>query len=175
MSYVSPGQYTFNFKGSKNVPIKGVDDKRQTSATFAVSSTGKFLPIQLIYTGTTPRSLPKYDFPISFGVGFTKNHWSNTDKSIEVFDEVIFPYIQQVKEEKGLPQDQHPLVIMDTFKRQDSGILKEFCCKNRSEIVTVSHSLHNKFQPFDLTVNKAANVFIQNQYNDWFSNQVARQ
>ena len=79
LSYVSPGQYTFNLKGSKNVPVKGVDDKQQITATFAVSSTGKFLPIHLICTGTIPRSLPKYDFPVSFSVGFTKNHWSNTN------------------------------------------------------------------------------------------------
>ena len=37
LSYVSPGKYTFSFKGAKNVPIKGVDDKRQITATFAVS------------------------------------------------------------------------------------------------------------------------------------------
>ena len=42
LSYVSPGKYTFSFKGVKNVPIKGVDDKRQITATFAVSLTGKF-------------------------------------------------------------------------------------------------------------------------------------
>ena len=175
LSYVSPGQYTFSFKGSKNVPIKGVDDKRQVTATFAVSSVGKFLAIQLIYTGKTARSLPKYEFPASFSVGFTKNHWSNTDKSIEFFDEIIFPYLQQVKEEKGLPQEHHSLVIMDTFKGQDNDILKEFCSKNRCEVVIVPHNLTNKFQPLDLTVNKATKAFIQNQYNDWFSDQVARQ
>ena len=141
LSYVSPGQFPFSFKGSKNVPIKGVDDERQITATFAVSSTGKFLPIQLIRTGATPRSLPKYDFPVSFSDGFTKNHWSNTDKSIEFFDEIIFSYLQQVKEEKGLPQEQHSLVIMDTFKGQENGILKEFCSKNRCEIVIVPHNL----------------------------------
>ena len=141
LSYVSPGQFPFSFKGSKNVPIKGVDDERQITATFAVSSTGKFLPIQSIRTGATPRSLPKYDFPISFSDGFTKNHWSNTDKSIEFFDEIIFSYLQQVKEEKGLPQEQHSLVIMDTFKGQENGILKEFCSKNRCEIVIVPHNL----------------------------------
>ena len=86
-----------SFKGSNNVPIKGTDDKRQITATFAVSSTGKLLPIQLIYTGATPHSLPKYGFPVSFSIGFTKNHWSNTDKSIEFFDEITFPYLQQVK------------------------------------------------------------------------------
>ena len=33
LSHVSPGKYTFSFKGAKNVPIKGVDDKRQITAT----------------------------------------------------------------------------------------------------------------------------------------------
>ena len=90
LSYVSPGKYTFSFKGSKHVPIKGVDDKRQITATFAVSSTGEFLPMQLIYGGKTQRSLPKYEFPASFSVGFTQNHWSNTDKSMEFFDKTYF-------------------------------------------------------------------------------------
>ena len=95
----------FQLLGIEECPIKRVDNKQQVTATFAVSSTKKFLPIQLIYTGTTTRSLPKYDFPVKFFVGFTKNHWSNTDKSMKFFDEIVFPYLQQVKEEKGLPQD----------------------------------------------------------------------
>ena len=53
LSYVSPGKYTFNPKGAKTVPIKGVDDKRQITATFSISTTGSFLPIQLIYEGKT--------------------------------------------------------------------------------------------------------------------------
>ena len=34
---------------------------------------------------------------------------------------------------------------------------------------------HQQFQPLDLTVNKVAKAFIQNRYNHWFSDQVARQ
>ena len=49
LSYVSLGKYTFDLKGSKTVPIKGVDDKRQITATFAVTASGLFLPIRLIY------------------------------------------------------------------------------------------------------------------------------
>ena len=60
LSYVSPGKYTFNMKGAKHVPIKGVDDKRQITATFAVSASGDFLPMQLIYAGKTKRCLPKF-------------------------------------------------------------------------------------------------------------------
>ena len=49
LSYVSPGKYTFCSKGSTTVPIKGVDDKRQITATFIVSATEAFLtnPIDL--------------------------------------------------------------------------------------------------------------------------------
>ena len=53
LSYVSPGKYTFIMKGAKNVPIKGVDDKRQITATFAVSASRDFFHMQLIYAGET--------------------------------------------------------------------------------------------------------------------------
>ena len=50
-------------KGGKHVPIKGVNDKRQITATFAVSASGDFLPMQLIYAGEMKRCLPKFTFP----------------------------------------------------------------------------------------------------------------
>ena len=98
LSYVNTGKYTFSFKGAKNIPIKSVDDKRQITATFAVSCTGEFLPIQLIYAGKTEQSRPKYSFSPSFSVTFTENHWSNTDKSVEFFKEIIFPYLKDTKQ-----------------------------------------------------------------------------
>ena len=71
LSYVNTGKYMFSFKDAKNFPRKGVDDKRQITATFAFSCTGEFLPIQLIYAGKTERSMPKFSFPPSFS--FTEN------------------------------------------------------------------------------------------------------
>ena len=155
LSYVSPGKYTFSFKGAKNVPIKGVDDKRQITATFAVSLTGKFLPIQLIYKGKTKRSLPKFKFPSTFSLSYTENHWSNTEKSIGIFEQIIFPYLKMVKRENGYLEEHYARIIMDTF--------------------IVPHNLTNKFQPLDISVNKAAKAFIQNMYNEWFSNEVVTQ
>ena len=38
LSYVIPGKYTFDVKGVKTVPIKGIDDKQQMTATFTISS-----------------------------------------------------------------------------------------------------------------------------------------
>ena len=103
LSYVSPGKYTFNIKGSSNVHIKGIDDKRQITATFAVSATGELLPFQLIYAGKTKKCLPKFKFPRSFNITFTESHWSNTQKAIEHFETVNFPYLNRIKENNGYP------------------------------------------------------------------------
>ena len=68
--------------------------------------------------------------------------------------------------------DQTPL---NTFKGQDNDTLKELWSENNCEIVTVPHNLTNEFQPLDISVNKAEKALIQNQYNDWFSNEVSVQ
>ena len=44
-----------------------------------------------------------------------------------------------------------------------------------TDVVIVPHNLTNKFQPLDLSVNKAAKSFIQSKYNDWFADQVFAQ
>ena len=46
-----PSEYTFNPKGAKTVPIKGIDDKRQITATFTVSMTAKFLKFKSFMKG----------------------------------------------------------------------------------------------------------------------------
>ena len=172
--YITPGKYTFNIKGANNVPVKGIDDKRQITATFAVSAVGVFLPMQLIYTGKTNRCLPNFEFPHDFNLTYTRNHWSNLEKAVEHFEQVIFPFLQKTKEKHGYPKEQMSLVIMDAFKGQDNIVLKELCTTNFCEIVIVPHNLTNKFQPLDISVNKAAKSFISEKYNTWMANQLKR-
>ena len=102
LAEVYPGNYTFSSKGAKNVPIKGVDNKRQAAVTFAVSSTERLWPMELIHTGKTQRWLPGYYFPATFSLSFTKNYWSNTEWSIEFFQEIIFLNLKKVKKEKSI-------------------------------------------------------------------------
>ena len=141
LSYVNTGKYTLSFKGARNIPIKGVDDKRQITVTFAVSCTGEFLPIQLIYAGKTERSLTKY-FPPSLSVTFTENHWSNAEKSVEFFKEIIFPYLKDTKRSKSYRLEQHALTIMDTFKGQDNDTLKKLCAENNCDVVDSTSQSH---------------------------------
>ena len=86
-------------KEAKNIPIKEVDDKRQITATFAVSLTGIFLLNQLVYKEKTKPSLPKFKFPNTLSLSYTENHSWNTEKSIAFFEQIIFPYLKMVKRE----------------------------------------------------------------------------
>ena len=137
--------------------------------------TGEYLPIQLIYEGKTKRCLPNFDFPAGFNVTFSNNHWSNTEKSKELFKDIIFPYLEKVNVNLKYPKEQLSLIIMDTFKAQDNEAVLELCQKNNCEVIIVPYSLTNKFQPLDITVNKPAKSFISNSYNEWFSQQVSQQ
>ena len=105
-SYVSPEKCTFSFKGAKNVPIKGIDDKRQITV-HSVDLQGK-----------TKRSLSKFKFPSMFSLSYTENHWSNTEKSIEFLQQIIFPYLKMVKRENIYPEQQYALIIMPRYQRE---------------------------------------------------------
>ena len=74
LSYVLPEKQIFDLKGSKTVPIKGVDNKRQITATFIVTASGSILSIQLIYSSKTKCGIPKYDFRSCFDFTFILNH-----------------------------------------------------------------------------------------------------
>ena len=70
-----------------------------------------------------------------------------------------------VKRENGYPEEQDALIIMDTFKGQDNDRLRKLCSENFCEVVIVPHNLTNKFQPLEVSVNKASKAFLQNMYN----------
>ena len=97
LSNVPTAKYTFCLKRFTTVPIKDVDNKREITATFTVSVTGAFLPIQLIYQGATESCLPTYKFPKKFNVTYTKNHWSNLEKCVDLFEQIILPYVRVKK------------------------------------------------------------------------------
>ena len=105
-------------KGSKNVTIVGATDKRIITTTFAITLSGDFLPIQLIYGGKTEQSLPRFKFPDSFSLSVNKKHYSNTKGSIKFFNEIIIPYINGVRSSDNLLVDKYALVVMDVFTGQ---------------------------------------------------------
>ena len=64
--------------------------------------------------------------------------------------DIVFPYLEKVKEGKCIPKERHSLVIIDTIKGQDNVILRELCDETFCKVVIVPHNLADKFQPSDI-------------------------
>ena len=62
LKYVPVLCWTMAEQGAKIVSIAGIDDKCQISAVFTVTLDGQFLPVQLIYLGSTKACLPRVKF-----------------------------------------------------------------------------------------------------------------
>ena len=98
-------------KGAKSVSIPDRTDKR----TFVITLARDFLPLQLIYGGKTTQSLPKVKFPQSFLLSANLKHFSNTEESIKIINEILFPYIHKQRE-KLYNNGQAALLILDVFR-----------------------------------------------------------
>ena len=107
--YVQISLNTMEKKGTKNVSISGIDDKR--------SMENKLLPMQLIYKGKTGQSLPKIQFPSGFTFSANLKHYSNEMESLKFLKEIILPYVKTEREMLGL-ETQPALLIYNVFRGQ---------------------------------------------------------
>ena len=118
LKYAPVGDQTLSRKGSKHVAIKGQSFKQAITATFGITFSDKFLPMQLIYGGKTKRSLPKVKFPDSFSLSVNEKHFSNTNESLKLIEDIITPYVEKERGKLGLSDNQPALVIFDVFSEQ---------------------------------------------------------
>ena len=66
--------------------------------TFTITLSRKFLPMQLIYKGTTnPCLLKGADFSADFDETCITNHWSNEFKVIQHLEKIDFLYVKKKK------------------------------------------------------------------------------
>ena len=103
-------------KGAKRVECTSLDDKRQITVVNRATTSGSFLPFQVIYQDKTPACLPRFVFPDNWNVTFTQNHWSNEDKTLEYIHKVILLFVRAKRKELKLQVDHDVLVIYDEFK-----------------------------------------------------------
>ena len=105
---------------------------------------------------------------------FTPNHWSNEEKSKQLLDNVIFPYLKK-KHELGLPGDQKSLLIYDVFTGQTTKNIKEYIQENDCVIVYVPNNMTHYFQHLDLTVIAVVKHFLKVKFELWYAKEVKKQ
>ena len=155
--------------------IAGATDKRNITATFAITLAGNFLPMQLIYRGKTLQSLPRFQFPNSFFLSVNEKHYSNNQESLNFFNEIIIPYIKKVRSSDGLSANQYASVIMDVFTGQMTSDVLNLLRDNKILLTNVPANMTKFYQPLDLTINGYAKRFMARKFSDWYMQQMSAQ
>ena len=99
--------YTMEERGAGRVEIAGYGDRRMITATFAATSSGKFLPMKILYGGKTDRCHPKHQFPSEFDIHHNPNHWANEECAIRFIEKIILPYIRTTREKRNSNPNQN--------------------------------------------------------------------
>ena len=84
--YVQVSLMTMQKKGTTNVPISGVDNKRSITATFAFTTV---LLMHIIYKGKTNPSLPRVNFLQKFSLSVNEKYYSNEKQSLKFLKDII--------------------------------------------------------------------------------------
>ena len=147
LKYVPGCNKTLAPKRVKNVLIAGSTDKRTITATFSITMDGQFLPIQIIYSEKTSKSIPRVSFPEGYLVLAKPKHYSNVDESLEMMECIIIPYVQKQRNTLKLDAQYPAMLLMDVFKGQITDPVKEILKRNNIILQKVPANLTYLFQP----------------------------
>ena len=159
---------------SKQVVIKGSDDKRAITATFTVTLDGQFLGMKLIYGGKTNQRLPRFEFLMNFSLSVNKKHYSNEEESMKFIKKILVLYIESEREWLNLPH-QEALAIFDVFKGQVTQSVLELLKKHNILFNFVPANMTSIFQPLVLTVNGYTKKYCKKKFNQWYTDQIFQQ
>ncbi|XP_063400328.1 uncharacterized protein LOC134684939 [Mytilus trossulus] len=174
---VPGGDWTMEKKGTQQISISGLDDKRQITLLLAVSMSGDLLPPQLIYPGKTDRCLPKgVDFPSTWDVICTETHWSNEDTMMQFVNKVIVPYVDEIRDSMPLNNSttQKAIAIFDVFKAHRGERLLNLL-KDNDIVPLFVPACTDRLQPLDLSVNREYKEQLKSYFHDWYSAEVIHQ
>ena len=174
LNLVPVSNWTMAQKGSQRVEIRGLGDKRQIGV-FCGSLVGEFLPIQLIYAGKTCQCHPPFPFPLDWDITNTPNHWSTEETMLSYIENIIVPFVEQIRKDHEMGSDQAALAIFDHFKGQLTPNITEALEKHNIQSVLVPASCTDRLQPLDLSVNKAAKTFLNNEFQHWYADEISKQ
>ena len=130
--------------------------------------------MQLIHGGKTAASYPKFDFPSSFSLSANEKHFSNTNESLKLINEIILPYKKEQRKKLD-DENQAALLIIDVFRVQMTDPVTKDLKNNNIILMRISPNMTHIYQPLDLTVNLSATAFFKHRFTKWYSNEIHRQ
>ena len=115
------GGRTLDVNGVKDVKILGLEDKRQITCIVSSNASGKLLPSQLIFTGTTVWCLLKFTEEKTrciherWHLTYSANHWSILETSKQFVGKVLHPFLTSMINLHNLPKNQRLVWLIDSW------------------------------------------------------------
>ena len=167
-------EWMLSCKGQAQVPVIGLEDKRQITAVLTCSVTGKLLPPQLLYQGKTTRCHPaKVAFPPEWDIWHSESHWSTHETIKRLVGTVLVPYTEKIKEQLGLPATQKSLLILDVFRAHRTDDVLDELRSSGFILQYVPANCTSELQPLDLSVNSMYKGTLKDRFTYWYAQKVA--
>lgn len=126
----------------KSDAIKKGIAKRSITTTFAITFSGKLLPMQVIYGGKTSKPPPRFKFPSSFSLSYNITYYSNDREQCNLIEEILVSDIKKMLQ-NCVPLDQWALVILDVLPGQIKTTVLDCFKENDIEVVCVPVNMTN--------------------------------
>lgn len=165
------GKRTFAQKGSIQVEIIGIDDKRQITAGSAASMRGEKLDVQLIFKGKTKRCYPEKEKK-GFLYCHSDSHWQTPQTTEELLDSIILPFFVKKRQEMELPKDQWCLLLWDVWNSHIHADIRAKCNENHVKMRIITPNYTRDLQVMDTVVNKNFKAAYRREFGHFCSNEI---
>ena len=170
LKYVPVGGLTLEKKGSKQVPLIGLEDKRQITVLLAATMAGELLHPQVIYEGKTEKCHPTVKFPKGWFIDHTSSHWSTENSTNRYIDSVFLPYLDKLQPNPN----QKALLLMDVFAVHHCESIRRKLLANNILTMFVPANCTSLLQPIDLLGNDYLKREMEKQFATYYSNLIAK-
>ena len=118
------------------------------------SLAGEMLPAQVIYQGKTNACHPSFEFPPGWHITHNENHWSNTETMADYDDNVIIPYVENVRDQLPLnASSQSALCLFDVYRPNRMEVFQQKLYDANIRVRYVPVSCTGKLQSLDVSGN----------------------
>ena len=105
-----------------------------------------------------------------------EKHWSNETETVNLIEQVIYPYVIDKRKELGLPADQKALLTWDVFRGQTTDHVAQILDSINIKVVKFPANMTHFFQPLDLiNSQRVLKKFYEEKFVTWYAEEIKKQ
>ncbi|ELU08351.1 hypothetical protein CAPTEDRAFT_213251 [Capitella teleta] len=160
---------------SGNQPANVNGKKRIVGTVLGCTLTGDLLPLQIIYCGKTEICHATYSFPVCWNITHNPKAVSTTDTMEKYIEELLSQYVQRIRAEKGLAEDQPALCILKPFWATSPECVVRIinaCFGHHIRLVFAPVPCSDNVLPLDLACKTEFKTGVRGHFMQWYAAQV---